>query len=79
MLYNNIQIRIKYAAMRDKIIKKLLRDVGKTSILKQSKIIGVPYATLHRIVNGKQSTGNIKTWEKIENYYAEKGRAQSGR
>ena len=54
--------------MKKNILKKLRKDAYKTSILKMSKRIGVPYANLYRIVNG-QGLGSVKTWYKIEDYY----------
>ena len=61
--------------MRDRILKKLIRDIEKTSILNVSNKIKVPYATLHRIANNKGSeNGNIRTWDKIEHYYNKTGR-----
>jgi hypothetical protein len=55
--------------MKDKILKKLLTDVRKTSILAKSKEMKIPYATLHRIVNGK-SDGSMRIWEMIEKHYS---------
>lgn len=64
----NIHFKIIYPAMREELFKKLLRDVKETSILTQSKEIKIPYATLHRIVNGK-SDGSMRIWERIEKHY----------
>jgi len=54
--------------MREKLYKKLLRAVQKSSILAQSKQLSIPYATLNRIVNGK-SGGSMRIWEQIEKHY----------
>jgi len=53
--------------MQKQIIERLRAAVKKTSILAQSKQTGIPYATLHRIVNGGEC--NSRTLDKLEKHY----------
>jgi hypothetical protein len=55
--------------MIENLLKMLLTDVSKSSILTASKEMKIPYATLNRIVNGK-SSGSMRIWEMIEKHYA---------
>ena len=55
---------------RENLLKKLKEDLEKGStITAQSQKIGVPFTTLHRILNG-QAGGNVRTWDRIEKYYS---------
>lgn len=54
--------------MIENLLKMLLKDVRKSSILTASKEMKIPYATLNRIVNGK-SSGSMRVWEMIEKHY----------
>jgi predicted transcriptional regulator len=53
--------------MRKETVKKLKAALKKTSILQLSKDIGIPYATLYRIVHGGDC--NTRNWDKIERHY----------
>ena len=55
--------------MIENLLKMILKDVRKSSILTVSKEMKIPYATLNRIVNGK-SSGSMRVWERIEKHYA---------
>lgn len=57
--------------MRTKLMRKLNRDISRTSIYRVSKQIGLQYTTLFRIVRGRTS-GSIPTWEKIAQFYGHK-------
>jgi len=54
--------------MKDKLLKKLKKDIANNSIYFMAKKIDIPYATLWRIQNGKYC--NMRTWLKIESYYS---------
>lgn len=57
--------------MRTRLLRKLNRDIGKSSIYRVSKRIGLQYSTLFRIVRG-QTAGSMPTWEKIAQFYGQK-------
>lgn len=53
---------------RELLLEKLKAEAKSTSINSLSKRIDVPFATLHRILNGTYRQGRVDTWDKIERY-----------
>lgn len=39
------------ASLSEENLKKAMEEAMKTSILKASRMYGIPYATLHRLIN----------------------------
>lgn len=56
-------------SMKDRILKKLRKDVKKHSLSGMAVKIDIPYTNLYRIVKG-EGTCTMRTWEKIEAYYS---------
>ena len=54
--------------MRKDLLIRLRKDIGHTSIYRMSLNTGIPYTTLYRIYV-LDAGGNVRTWDKIENYY----------
>ena len=54
--------------MRQRLLKRLKKDLERESFTYLAKKIGLPIPTLWRIVNEK-TQGCIGSWEQIEAYY----------
>lgn len=54
--------------MKNKLLRKLKRDIERTSIYAVAKAIDMEYSTLYRIISGEFG-GRMSTWEKIADFY----------
>ncbi len=55
--------------MKEKILEKVKRDLKKTKLKDLAPQMGIPYATLWRMIYGDGNKVAMEKWEKAEQFY----------